>query len=149
MLNFVLRTVVKLHGQNISKCLLKAQTWRKSRKFCKNFIQNFPLETQNAVFTTVLKTFRQKFEQTTQNLHKNLWKVESQSKCSTSKVSLKILKAVREQWYIFLVESPKFSLKFEKVYEIRFFFKKSSNFTYSHAERCFDNNVGKSLEEGE
>ena len=66
-----------------------------------------------------------------------------------SNVPLKVLKAVREQWKIVLVESPKFSLKFQKVYEIWFFFKKSSGVTYSHAERFFDNKREKWLGKSE
>ena len=46
------------------------------------------------------------------------------SKIFPSRVPLRVLKAVPEQWYISLVESPKLPLRFEKFYELWFFFKK-------------------------
>ena len=122
MLNVVLRTVVKLYVQNFDKSmpklgekaaisakkLVKIFFWKRKMQFSRQLWKHF-YKSSNKQLKIWIKTFE---------------KEALNRKFFPSKVPLKVLKAVREQWYIFLVESPKFSLKFRKVYEIWFFFQK-------------------------
>ena len=122
MLNVVLRTVVKLYVQNFDKSMLKLG--EKSANSAKKLVKFFFRKRKMQFSQQLWKHFGKSSNKQLKIRNKNLWKGGSQSKFFPSKVSLKILKDVREQWYIILVESPMFSLKFKKVYEIWFFFKK-------------------------
>ena len=128
--NFTFKTSIKVCSnlekkqQILQKRLVKVFFWKRKMQFSQQLWKHFD-KSSNKQLKIWIKTFEK------EGLNRNFF---------PSNVPLKVLKAVREQWYIFLVESPKFSLKFQKVYEIWFFFKKSSDVTYSHAERCFDNN---------
>ena len=128
--NFTFKTSIKVCSnlekkqQILQKRLVKVFFWKRKMQFSQQLWKHFD-KSSNKQLKIWIKTFEK------EGLNQNVF---------PSNVPLKVLKAVREQWYIFLVESPKFSLKYQKVYEIWFSFKKSSDFTYSHAERCFDNN---------
>ena len=113
--NFTFKTSIKLCSnlekkqQILQKKTSQSFFWKRKMQISQQLWKHFD-KSSNKQLKIWIKTFEK------EGLNRKFF---------PSKVPLKVLKAVREQWYIFLVESPKFSLKFQNVYEILFFFSKS------------------------
>ena len=107
--------------QNFDELLLKIG--KKAANSPHKLVENFFWKRKMEFWQQLWKKIDKVRKNNSKSEYKTFVRKGLHSKVFPSRVPLTVSKAVPEQWYISLVENPKLSLKYEKIYEKWFSFE--------------------------